>query len=77
MLIVQTGLPPNQSTTLQVENVHNFGIFQPIWLKLVTKTQNGRTQCIYVTLSTVSTLTGQIGLPPNQLKSEQVRIQGY
>ena len=35
VLTSQTGLPPNQPTSLKVKNVHNFGIFQPIWLKLV------------------------------------------
>ena len=34
MLTGQTGLPPNQPTSLKVKNVHNFVIFQPIWLKL-------------------------------------------
>ena len=48
MLTSQTGLPPNQPTTLQVENVHNFGIFQPIRLKLVTETQYGKTRFKYV-----------------------------
>ena len=35
VLTSQTGLPPNQLTSLKVKNLHNFGIFQPIWLKLV------------------------------------------
>ena len=39
MLTGQTGLPPNQPTDLKMKNMHNFGIFQPIWLKL------GMTQC--------------------------------
>ena len=30
----QTGLPPNQPTGLKVKNLHNFVIFQLIWLKL-------------------------------------------
>ena len=34
MLTGQTGLPPNQPIDLKVKNVHNFDIFQPIWLKL-------------------------------------------
>ena len=29
----QTGLPPNQPTGLKVKNLHNFDIFQPIWLR--------------------------------------------
>ena len=50
MLTDQTGLPPNQPTGLQVENLHNFAIFQPIWLKLGIETQNERTQCMYCDL---------------------------
>ena len=75
MLTGQTGLPPNQPTGLQVENLHNFGIFQPIWLKLGIETQNERTQRMYVIYKDFSTLTGQTGLPPNQptgLKVENV-----
>ena len=34
MLTGQTGIPPNQPTSLKVKNVHNLGIFQLIWLKL-------------------------------------------
>ena len=40
----QTGLPPNQLTGLKVKNLHNFDIFQPIWLKLGMESLNGRTQ---------------------------------
>ena len=40
----QTGLPPNQPTGLKVKNLHNFDIFQPIWLKLGMEFLNGRTQ---------------------------------
>ena len=32
MLTDQTGLPPNQPTSLKAKNVHNLGIFQPIQL---------------------------------------------
>ena len=42
-LSCQTSLPPNQPTSLKVKNVHNFVIFQPIYLKLGMETQNGRT----------------------------------
>ena len=44
MLTDQTGLPSNQPTSLKVENLHNFDIFQPIWLKLGMEFLNGRTQ---------------------------------
>ena len=40
----QTGLPPNQPTGLKVKNLHNFDIFQPIWLKLGMESLNERTQ---------------------------------
>ena len=33
MLTGQTGLPPNQPTSLKMKNVHNVGIFQPFWLR--------------------------------------------
>ena len=42
MLTSQTGLLPNQPTSLKVKNVHNFGIFQPIWLKLGMQSLNGK-----------------------------------
>ena len=34
MLTGQTGPPPNKLTGQKVKNLHNFDIFQPIWLKL-------------------------------------------
>ena len=40
MLTGQTSLPPNQPTSIKVENVHNFVIFQPIYLKLGMETKN-------------------------------------
>ena len=43
-LFIQTSLPPNHPTSLKVKNVHNFVIFQPIWLKLGMGSLNGRTQ---------------------------------
>ena len=48
MLTGQTGLPPNQPTDLKMKNMHNFGIFQPIWLKLGMQSLNGRTPYMYV-----------------------------
>ena len=47
MLTGQTGLLPNQPTSLKIK-VHNFGIFQPIWLKLGMQSLNGRTHHMYV-----------------------------
>ena len=44
MLTSQTSLPPTQSISLKVENVHNLGIFLPIWLKLGMEFLNERTQ---------------------------------
>ena len=44
MLTGQTGLPPNQPIGLKVKNLHNFDIFQPIWLKLGMEFLNERTQ---------------------------------
>ena len=56
-----TSLPPTQPTNLKVENVHNLGIFQPIWLKLDIQSLNGRTQYKYLICKdlTLSMLTGQ------------------
>ena len=68
MLTSQTSLPPNQPTSLKVKNVHNFGIFQPIWLKLGMQSLNGRTQHMYSIRKDFSMLTGQTGLPANQPK---------
>jgi len=49
-----------------VKNVHNFGIFQPIWLKFGMESLNGMTQHVYVIHMHLSMPTGQTGLPPNQ-----------
>jgi len=49
-----------------VKNVHNFGIFQPIWLKFGMESLNGRPQHVYVIYMHLSMLTGQTDLPPNQ-----------
>ena len=66
MLTSQTDLPPNQPTGLKVKNLHNFDIFQLIWLKLSMESLNGRTQHMYVIYLHLSMLTGQTDLPPNQ-----------
>ena len=63
MLTGQTGLLPNQPTSLKVKNVHNLGIFQLIRLKLGMFSLNGRTQHMYLICKDFSMLTG---LPPNQ-----------
>ena len=47
MLTSQTGLLPNQPTSLKVKDLHNFAIFQPICLKLGLETQNGKTPLMY------------------------------
>ena len=73
MLTGQTSLPPNQPTSLKVKNVHNSGIFQPIWLKLGMQSLNGRTQCMYLIYNDYSMLTSQTGLPPNQPTSLKVK----
>jgi len=49
-----------------VKNVHNFGIFQPIWLKFGMESLNGRPQHMYMIYMHLSMLTGQTDLPPNQ-----------
>ena len=66
MLSGQTSLPPNQPTGLKVKNVHYFGIFQLIWMKLGMQSLNGRTHHVYVIHNDFSMLTGQTSLPPNQ-----------
>ena len=79
MLTGQTGLPPNQPTSLKVKNMHNFGIFQPIGLKLVMKSLNGRTQHMFAIYRDFSMLTSQTSLPPTQatgLKVEKVHNLG-
>ena len=73
MLTGQTSLPPNWPTSLKVKNVHNFGIFQPIWLKLGMLSLNGRAQHMYLICTDFSMLTGQTGLPPNQPTSLKVK----
>ena len=73
MVTSQTSLPPNQPTGLKVKNVHNFGIFQPIWLKLGMQSLNGRTHHMYVIFKDFSILTGQTSLSLNQPISLKVK----
>ena len=47
MLTGLTSLPPNQSTSLKLKNLHNSYIFQPVWLKLGMESLNGRTQHMF------------------------------
>ena len=49
-----------------MKNVHNFGIFQLMWLKLGMGSLNGRTQHMYLNCKDFSMLTGQTDLLPNQ-----------
>ena len=49
-----------------MKNAHNFGIFQPIWLKFGMESLNGRPQHMYMIYMHLSMLTGQTDLPPNQ-----------
>ena len=64
----QTGLPPNQPTSLKVKNVQIFGIFQPIWLKLGMQSLNGRTQHMNLIYKDFSMLTGLPASQPTTLK---------
>ena len=65
-LTAQTGLPPNQPTSLKVKNMQNFSIFQSIWSKLGIKSLNRRTKHMFVIHEDFSMQNGQTGLPPNQ-----------
>ena len=69
-----TSLPPTQPTGLKVKNVHNLGIFQPIWLKLGMEYLNGRTQHMFLIRIDFSMLNGQTGLPPTSLPPESSKI---
>ena len=69
----QTSLPTNQPTSLKVKNMHNFGIFQLIWLKLGMQSLNGMTQHMNLIHKDFSMLTDQTGLPPNQPTSLTVK----
>ena len=66
MLTGQTNLPPNQPNGLKVKNLHNFDIFQPIWLKLGMESLYERTQHMCVIYNDFIMLTSQTGLLPNQ-----------
>ena len=75
MLTSQINLPPNQPSSLKEKNVHNFGIFHPIWLKLGMQSLNGRTQHMFAIDRDLGMLTSQTSLPPTQptgLKVENV-----
>ena len=56
-----------------MKNVHNFGIFQPIWLKFSTEPLNGKTKHMYVIYMHLSLLTDQTDLPPNQPTNQKVK----
>ena len=56
-----------------MKNVHNLGIFQPIWLKFGMESLKGMTQHVYLIRKDFSMLTGQTGLPPNQPTSLKVK----
>ena len=70
----------NQPTTQPAyrpksENLPNFDIFQPIWLKLVIESLNGGTQHMH-TINSVKPAYHPSSLPPNQLTSPKVK-NGY
>ena len=48
ILICLLAKPAYHPTSLKVKNMHNFGAFQPIWLKFGIDSLNGRTQHMYV-----------------------------
>ena len=68
VLTEQTALPPNQPTSLKVKNVHDIGIFQPIWLILGIESRNGRTQHMNLIYEHFSMLTGLLPIQPTILK---------
>ena len=68
MLTGQTGLPPNQPTSLKVKNMHNFVIFQLIWLKLGMESLNGRTQHMHIIYPTQPT-TQSTYLPKSEKRA--------
>ena len=74
MLTGQTDLPPNQPTGLKVKNLHNFGIFQPIWLKFSMESLNGRPQHMYMIYMQLSMLTGQTDLPTNRQTEPLIEV---
>jgi len=60
-----TTQPAYQPTSLKVKNMHNLGIFQPIWLKFGMEALNWRNQHMSMIYMHLSMLTGQTDLPPN------------
>ena len=50
-------------TSFKVKNMHNFAIFQSIWLKFGMESLNGMTQHVYVIHMHLSMLPGHKGLP--------------
>ena len=56
----QISLPTTQPSGLKVENRHKFGIFSPIWLKLVMEPLNGRTRRMIVIHKDSSKLTAKL-----------------
>ena len=58
-----TPQPSYQPTSLKVKNLHNFIIFQPIWLKLGMESLNGRTQHMHA-IYPVKPACNPTSLPP-------------
>ena len=78
VLTGQTGLQPNQLTSLTVKNVRNIGIFQPIFLKFGMESLHRRIQHVYVIYMHLSMLNGQTGLSPSQPTSQKVKnVQNF
>ena len=53
--------------------MHNFIIFQLIWLKFGTQSLNGRTHHMHAIYKDFNMLTGQTSLPPNQPTSLKMK----
>ena len=70
-----SSLPPNQPTSLKVENLPYFDIFQPTWLKRGIESLNGGTQHMH-TINSVKPAYYLSSLPPNHLTSPKVK-NGY
>ena len=70
-----SSLPPNQPTSLKVENLPYFDIFQPTWLKRGIESLNGGTQHIH-TINSVKPAYHPSSLPLKQLISLKVK-NGY
>ena len=71
MLTGQTNLPPNQPTDQKVENLHNYVLFQLIWLKLGIESLNGGAQHMH-TMNSVKPAYHLSSLPPTQLTSPKM-----